>query len=292
MISVIIPAFNERDAIHDTVTSIRSTLAQADFSDVEIIVVDDGSTDGTGALAMDAGAMVLRNLENLGYGFSLKRGVAAAKHDTIVITDADGTYPITQIPNLVSRYREGWDMVVGARTGERYRESAIKAPLRAILKGLVEFTAGRSIPDPNSGLRVFSRDGISPFFPNLSDSFSFTTSSTLAYMLRKRTVLYVEIEYHHRIGATKVRLLRDSLRTMQYIVSAITYYNPLKLFLLLSCLTLIFGALCGVVGLWTGSGTALLAAAVAAVAGVVVFSLGLLADQTSQINARSDRNSS
>lgn len=286
MISVVIPAFNEQDAITETVATIRATLGAAGFSDCEIVVVDDGSTDHTGPHAAQAGAKVLRNMENLGYGHSLKRGISEAANDTIVITDADGTYPIDRIPDLVRHYQEGWDMVVGARTGDHYRESAIKAPLRRMLQGLVEFTAGRKIPDPNSGLRVFSRAGIMPFFPHLSDRFSFTTSGTLAYMLKKRTVLYVPIAYHKRIGTTKVRLFRDSLRTIQYIVSAIVYYNPLKLFLILSALAATLGLVCISTSL-LGMGSGALWGGIAALsASVVVFALGLLAEQINQVSLR------
>ncbi len=285
VISVIIPAFNERDAIHDTVVAARSTLETAGLFGGEIVVVDDGSSDDTGTIAAAAGARVLRNLENIGYGFSLKRGIAAAANDTIVITDADGTYPIDRIPDLLARYGEGWDMVVGARTGDHYRESAIKAPLRAALKRLVEFTAGRVIPDPNSGLRVFSRDAIKPFFPHLSDSFSFTTSSTLAYMLKKKTVLYVDIDYRRRIGKTKVRLIRDSLRTTQYIISAIAYYNPLKLFIIMSSFLGIFGVLSLAAGLFL-NGAGIGAGVTALSASAVVFALGLLAEQINQVSLK------
>ncbi|OAN55061.1 glycosyltransferase family 2 protein [Magnetospirillum moscoviense] len=286
MISVVIPAYNEEDAISETVATLRGTLTESGFPDCEIIVVDDGSTDQTGPIATAAGARVLRNLENLGYGQSLKVGIAAAKNDTVVISDADGTYPIDRIPDLIRRYQEGWDMVVGARTGDHYRESAVKAPLRRMLQALVEFTAGRAIPDPNSGLRVFSRSAIMPFFPHLSDRFSFTTSSTLAYMLMKRTVLYIPIDYHKRIGTTKVRLFRDSLRTIQYIVSAIVYYNPLKLFLLVSGLCAAVGLSC-LGALLLGGGNAALWGGITALAvAVIVFALGLLAEQIHQVSLR------
>jgi glycosyltransferase involved in cell wall biosynthesis len=286
MISIVIPAFNERDAIGTTVSSVRATLAAAGYSKFEVVVVDDGSTDNTGEIAAAAGAKVLRNVENIGYGFSLKRGISSAEYDTIIISDADGTYPIERMPELLSRFQEGWDMVVGARTGGHYRESALKAPLRKILQSLVEFTAGRKIPDPNSGLRVFSRSAIMPFFPHLSDGFSFTTSGTLAYMLKKRSVLYVNIDYHKRVGQTKVRLLHDSLRTMQYIVSAIVYYNPLKLFIVLSALLGVPGIFGLLVGLFFGIGGAVLGGAIALVASVVVFALGLLAEQINQVSLR------
>lgn len=233
MVSVVVPAFNEENAIAQTVEEIAKTLTSANIGEFEIIVVDDGSSDKTAEIATNAGARVVSKCQNVGYGHSLKLGITAAKFDTIVITDADGTYPIETIPDLLAEYNKGFNMVVGARTGRHYHESLLKSPLRLILTGLVQFTVGARVPDVNSGLRVFSRKQIMSYFENLSDSFSFTTSSTLIYFLEKKYLKYIPIAYHQRIGKTKVKLFWDSLRTLQYIVNVIMAYNPLKLFIIL-----------------------------------------------------------
>lgn len=238
MISVVIPALNEQDGIVSSVLNVKATLESAGLLPYEIIVVDDGSSDCTAQLARDSGAFIVSHPHNVGYGRSLKDGIQAAKFDTIVITDADGTYPIEDIPQLIEEYQKGFDMVVGARTGGHYRESMIKAPLRKILQAIVEFTATRKIPDINSGLRVFSRTTAIRYFSHLCDTFSFTTSMTLAYMMNGHFVHYVPIEYLERSGQTKVRLFRDSVRTMQYIIEAATYYNPLKVFAFFSLICL------------------------------------------------------
>jgi glycosyltransferase involved in cell wall biosynthesis len=204
MLSVVIPAFDEEDAIGQTVRTVKETLTASDIAPFEIIVVDDGSTDRTQEIAAAEGARVVRHLQTLGYGRSLKDGIDAARYDAIAITDADGTYPIKDMPRLFAIYRTGYHMVVGSRTGEQYRESALKSPLRWILQHLVEYTASRKIPDINSGLRIFSR------------------------------VVYTPIDYYKRVGKTKVRLLSDSIRTLQYIAEAAVYYNPLRIFMLLS----------------------------------------------------------
>ncbi|MBL0929195.1 MAG: glycosyltransferase family 2 protein [Alphaproteobacteria bacterium] len=242
MISVVVPAFNEKDAIVGTIDEIRKMLDGAGWTDAEIVIVDDGSTDGTADRAEAAGARVIRHPTNGGYGRALKSGISAASHPIVAITDADGTYPIARIPELKAMLDRGFHMAVGARQGAAYRESAIKHPLRVLLRWLVEFTAGQRIPDPNSGLRVFYRDEIVTFFPQLSNAFSFTTSSTLAYMLTGRFVVYLPIDYAERTGVTKVRLLRDSLRTLQYILQAILFYNPLKLFLVVLAVLAAAGA--------------------------------------------------
>ncbi len=150
------------------------------------------------------------------------------------------TYPFTEVPKLLEEYHKGFDMVVGARTGEHYRESNLKSPLRKILKFLVEFTAGRKVPDVNSGLRVFSKTTIIAYLNHLCDTFSFTTSMTLAYMMTGKFVKYIPIPYDKREGKSKVRLFRDSLRTLQYILQAINYYNPIKIFLSFAALCIFF----------------------------------------------------
>lgn len=232
MLSIIIPAYNESGSIHSTIIAIKEICVSNNISPIEIIVVNDGSSDNTAEIAEQSGARVISHPMNAGYGRSLKDGIKAANFDTIAITDADMTYPFDQIPEMLKEYNGGYDMVVGARTGNFYKESMIKSPLRKILKFIVEFSAGQKIPDINSGLRLFSKTTIEPFFKHLCNTFSFTTSLTLAYMMNGKFVKYVEIPYNERVGKSKVRLFKDSMRTLQYILQAINYYNPLKLFLL------------------------------------------------------------
>jgi len=286
MISIIIPAFNEQEAIYQTVKNLRELIEKMNIEGVEILVVDDGSCDETRSLAVKAGATVIHHPHNLGYGRALKTGINNATNDTIVITDADGTYPIEQIPVMLSRYKEGFDMVVGARSGEYYRGSAIKWPMRILLRFLVEWTTGRSIPDINSGLRVFSKSTIRKYFVQLCDTFSFTTSVTLAYMMNSRFVHYESIDYAPRIGNSHVRLWRDSMRTLQYIVQAILYYNPIKFFLLMSICCLAGALISVLIGIAFQMATGFIMGVSCIVAAIIVFSLGLIADLLRQILAK------
>jgi hypothetical protein len=125
-------------------------------------------------------------------------------------------------------------MVIGQRTGKFLNESFLKGVFRYFLKKISEWSTGNKIYDVNSGLRVFSKKTIINFFPQLSNSFSFTVSSTLAYILSNLSVKWFKIEYHKRNGVSHVRLFRDTFRTLQYVVSTILFFNPLKLFLLIS----------------------------------------------------------
>jgi glycosyltransferase involved in cell wall biosynthesis len=286
MISVVIPAYNEERAIAGTIGEVRTALAASTLTPFEIIVVDDGSADRTGELAAGEGARVVRHPHNIGYGRSRKDGILAASHDVIAIIDADGTYPADQIPKLAAELDRGFDMVVGARTGAHYHGSGVKPPLRGLLTFLVEFTVGRRVPDVNSGLRLFRRSAIVPYFPQLCETFSFTTSMTLAYMLTGRFVEHVPIDYRVRVGATNVRLFRDSLRTAQYIVQGIVYYNPVKMFLLLAAAATGVGflaALALAIARMPGAPTVLIEGVLS---GLLIFSLGLVADLLRQILIR------
>jgi hypothetical protein len=156
-------------------------------------------------------------------------------------------------------------------------------PLRALLRFLVEWTAGRRIPDINSGLRVFSRAAAMKYFPHLCDTFSFTTSMTLAYMMTNRFVTYHKIDYFERTGRSNVRLLRDSLKTLQYIVETIVYYNPLKIFLLLSLICAVTAIIMMAISLYFSIVTGIMLAVGTAMVAVIMFGIGLLAVLLKQI---------
>ncbi len=283
MISVVIPALNESASVAETVSTISAVLTEANLVPFEIIVVDDGSNDATGDIASLAGAKVLRHPHNVGYGRSLKDGIYAATHDVVMISDADGTYPLKDIPKLYKEYLAGFDMVVGERRGANYREGILKMPMRALLKFLVEWTTGRKIPDINSGFRIFSRSTSMLFFPHLCDTFSFTTSLTLAYMMTGKFVTYQPIDYFKRNGNSHVRIFSDSLRTLQYIVEAIIYYNPLKFFVLASLLCLGFSVFLYILAFILKLTSLFLLGTGAALISILVFCIGLLSVQLKQI---------
>ena len=140
MISVIIPAYNEEESIEKVIDEIIKVLQENNiYENSEIIVVNDGSTDRTREIALEKKITVLDNPQNMGYGYSLKKGIENAKNETIVITDADLTYPFSFVPEMLKIKEKGYDLIVGARTGKYYKESVLKNILRKILKKFVEF---------------------------------------------------------------------------------------------------------------------------------------------------------
>ena len=238
-ISVVVPAFNEESGIGSVLMQLGRVLDDIGLAH-EIIVVDDGSTDATAAQAEAAGVCVLRHAANRGYGMALKTGIRHARYDLICTIDADSTYPAERIPELVGRLAaNGWDMVVGARTGENVAIPLVRRPAKWAVARLAELVAGEPIPDLNSGLRVFRRDVALRFFNLLPDGFSFTTTLTLAMLSNGYLLEYVPIDYHLRVGRSKIRPVQDTLNFVGLVLRIALYFAPLKIFLPLSGLLLL-----------------------------------------------------
>jgi glycosyltransferase involved in cell wall biosynthesis len=227
-VSVVLPAYNEEAAVRIQVEAIRAVLTMHRLQH-ELIVVDDGSTDNTFEEALRARARVVRHTSNRGYGAAIKSGMLAALYDTIVISDADGTYPAEEIPALVAKLASA-DMVVGTRTGEHVHIPWIRRPAKWCVGWLAVRVAGKPISDLNSGLRAFRRDCLKQYFPILSNRFSFTTTSTLALLADEYEVLYHPIDYHRRIGTSKITP-RHFMDFLMLIMRISMMFQPLRIFL-------------------------------------------------------------
>jgi glycosyltransferase involved in cell wall biosynthesis len=232
-VSVVIPAFNEESAIEAQIAEVRDALDATDY-EFEVLVVDDGSDDSTGGRAAAAGARVVRHAENRGYGASLKTGIDLARFESIVMIDADGTYPAKQIPELLAALPEA-DMVVAARTGAEVHVPWVRRPAKWVLRWLATRIAGRKIPDLNSGLRAFRRESVRQYFSILPDQFSWTTTITLALLADGYRILYQPINYYRRVGESKIRPWHFMDFTM-LVLRVAMLFQPLRIFVPLAFL--------------------------------------------------------
>lgn len=273
-VSIVVPAFNEKEGIVSTLRELQAVMATLD-GPYELLVVDDGSTDGTGELAREEGATVLGLPRNIGYGGALKAGIFRAKYDTIVITDGDGTYPAEAVPVLLG-LAGGFDMVVGARVGDQANIPGVRRPAKWFLGRLASYLAGQPIPDLNSGLRVVRKELVERFEHLLPSGFSFTTSITLAALCNDALVHYEPIEYRARLGESKIRPFH-AFEFLMLILRTVVFYNPLKVFLPLGAILFLVGFSKSIWDLFIGdfSDTVVMGF----LGAVLVWSVGLLSDQ-------------
>jgi glycosyltransferase involved in cell wall biosynthesis len=251
--SIVIPCYNECGAIVGTVEHILGLIEADDLVETDLIVVDDGSVDGSSELLdsflashPEAPLRVIHHRRNLGYGAALKSGIMRSRADYICITDSDGTYPNERIPELV-RLAVNHDMVVGARIGQDVTYSKIRSIPKLILVPWVSFLCGGKVPDMNSGLRVFRREVALKYLPLLPDGFSFTTTITICLMRNRYDVHFVPIRYTARIGKSHIKPFRDTLRFVQLICRTGMYFAPLRL---LTPLIILFAVLTSFSGLY------------------------------------------
>ena len=230
-LSVIVPAFNEERSIVNVINDIKKTLCNCG-QPYEIIVVDDGSTDKTFELAVSQDVKVIQHTSKRGYGASLKGGIKESKYDWILITDADGTYPVEEIPSFLKFIPE-YDMVIGARIAEKVHIPFIRRPAKWFLTLLAGFLAGRKIPDLNSGLRVFRKDLCLEFWHLYPQGFSFTSTITMAFLTHNYNVKYIPIDYYKREGESSIRAY-DFVNFNKLLIRLTLFFNPLKLFSLIS----------------------------------------------------------
>jgi glycosyltransferase involved in cell wall biosynthesis len=237
-VSIIIPAYNEHLAVGAVVREVIDTLEEHRIHG-EVIVVDDGSADGTGLAAQRAGARVMRHRSNRGYGCALKTGIMAAQNNLILITDADGTYPVKYIPEILSNL-ETADMVVGARMGKNVAIPMVRRPAKWVLNKLANYVAGYRIPDLNSGMRAFRKNIARQYFAILPDQFSFTTTITLAMHCDNYAVRYLPVDYLPRQGKSKI-VPWDAASFAVLILRTATMFRPLRVFLPVVALCLSYG---------------------------------------------------
>jgi glycosyltransferase involved in cell wall biosynthesis len=231
-VSVVIPCYNERAGIGPLLDELDAKL-QGSGVQFQYVVVDDGSTDGSGEIPARDKLLVVRHEVNRGYGAALKTGIRSAANDWILIIDADGTYPVDRIPELVKE-AELCDMAVGARIGQNVSHSIVRRAAKWPIHRLADYLVNRRIPDLNSGLRMFKKELAMRYIRLLPDGFSFTSTITLAMMADGWRVRYTTIDYYKREGRSKVKPIKDAINYFTLVMRMILFFNPLKIFLPLS----------------------------------------------------------
>lgn len=271
-ISVILPAKNEAAAIGRTLAGI----AQA-CPGVEVIVVDDGSDDDTAKVAKAAGALVVSHPYSKGNGAAIKSGARAATGDVLVFLDADGQHDPADIPRLLTRLDQGYDMAVGARQAGS-QASVGRGIANGIYNRLASYMTGHAVEDLTSGFRAVRAKKFREFLYMLPNGFSYPTTITMAFFRAGYSVAYEPIHAARRIGKSHIRLLRDGLRFLLIIFKIGTLYSPLKLFLPFSVL-LFLAATGWYLSTYIEQGRFTNMSALFYTGSIVVFLMGLISEQ-------------
>lgn len=271
-ISVVLPAKNESGAVGLTVAKIAQVMPGA-----EIIVVNDGSTDATESVARDAGARVVNHPYSKGNGAAIKSGARVAVGDVIVFMDADGQHDPNDIPRLLERMQQGFDLVVGARQAGS-QASLGRGVANGIYNRLASYMTGHKVEDLTSGFRVVDARKFREFLYLLPNGFSYPTTSTMAFFRAGYSVAYEPIHAAKRIGKSHIRLLKDGSRFLLIIFKIGTLFSPLKLFAPISLLMFLlasvwYGYTFVTIHRFTNMSALLYSGA------VVVFLMGLISEQ-------------
>jgi glycosyltransferase involved in cell wall biosynthesis len=281
-VTIVIPALNEEAGIGDVVTSIRAELPE-----VELLVVDDGSTDDTARIATEAGARVIHHIQNRGYGASLRTGTLASTRDWVLFCDSDGQHTIEDVARIVAAC-DDCDMVVGAR-GKESHAPLLRRPGKFVLRNFANFLAGEKIPDLNSGLRIVKREVLLRYLHLMPQGFSFSTTSTFAILKTNRVIKWVPITVSKRLGVSTVRQWKHGPQTLMLILRLTVLFEPLKVFLSVSGLLMLLTLVMFTWDMIHSHGRSVGNATVAlSMSSLIIFMFGLLCDQVSAI--RRERN--
>lgn len=278
-VSVVLPARNESAPIGSVVMRLRALLPEA-----EVVVVDDGSNDGTGETATQAGARVVRHPYSKGNGAAIKSGARAATGNVIVFMDADGQHDPADIPALLARLDEGYDMVVGARQAGS-QASLGRGLANRFYNRLASYMTGHKVDDLTSGFRAVRAEKFREFLYLLPNGFSYPTTSTMAFFRAGYSVAYEPIHAARRVGKSHIRPLHDGLRFLLIIFKIGTLYSPLKLFAPAAALMFLLGSL-WYLHTFIHFGRFTNMSALLYTGSVVVFMMGLISEQITALMYR------
>lgn len=224
-LSIILPARNEAISLRALLPQLAHLLPHA-----EIIVVNDGSTDATASVAKEYGAMVISHPYPKGNGAAVKTGARNATGDVFVFMDADSQHRSEDVPSLLQKLDDGFDMVVGARISHKSHAGLHRAVANGLYNRFASWMTGSLIEDLTSGFRVVKASLFKRFLYLLPNRFSYPTTITMAFFRSGYSVAYVPIQVDKRIGRSHIRLIRDGIRFLLIIFKVGTLFSPLKLF--------------------------------------------------------------
>lgn len=271
-VSIVIPAKNEAASIGPLVEKLKAL-----YSEFELIVIDDGSTDDTPQAARNAGAQVISHPYSKGNGAAIKTGARAASGDIIVFMDADGQHAPADIKNLLEKMDQGFDLVVGARQ-KGSQASIWRGLANGFYNKLASYMTGNRVEDLTSGFRAVKADKFKEFLYLLPNGFSYPTTSTMAFFRAGYSVAYEPIHAAQRIGKSHIKPIQDGMRFLLIIFKIGTLYSPLKLFAPIAALAFVlaslwYGYTLGTEGRFTNMSALLYTGS------VMIFLMGLISEQ-------------
>jgi glycosyltransferase involved in cell wall biosynthesis len=278
-LSIVIPARDEAEGLGTLLPQLRSR-----YADAEIIVVNDGSTDATETVCQEHGVTVLNNPYSMGNGAAIKRGVRAASGDIIVCMDGDGQHDAEDIPRLLEKLAEGYDMVVGARA-RRGQAGMHRALANGIYNRIASLMTGFRIEDLTSGFRAVRARKFKRFLYLLPNGFSYPTTITMAFFRSAYPIAYIPIEVRKRSGRSKIHIFRDGMRFFLIIMRIGALFSPMRLFLPISGSLFLTG--CGYY-LYTFLTTHRFTnmSALLLIASILTFLIGIVSEQISSLHYR------
>ena len=278
-LSIILPARDEAAALPDLLNALRERYPEA-----ELLLVDDGSKDATASVAAECGARVVSHPYSMGNGAAVKSGARAANGQVLVFMDGDGQHNPDDISRLLEKLDQGYDMAVGARS--RGSQASLGRGLaNGIYNLLASWMVGHRIPDLTSGLRAARTERFREFMHLLPNTFSYPTTSTMAFFRAGYSIAYVPIAVSKRIGKSHIRPLRDGVRFLLIIFKVATLYSPLKVFLPISVLFFVLG-LAWYLYTFTTTHHFTVMSALLFITSVIVFLIGLVSEQITTLTYR------
>lgn len=239
-VSIVLPVHNEDEHVEAEIDRIRVAMDASQYS-YEIVVVDDGSTDGSAERLREMeGIRLISFSENRGSGSARRAGTTSARGRVTVWTDVDMTYPNDRIPELVKEL-DGHDQVVGARTSEQGTKRLLRVPAKWFIRRLAQWLTRTKIPDLNSGFRAFRTDVARQYLNQLPTGFSCVTTITMSFLANGYSVKYVPIDYAPRAGESKFHWWKDTKRYASQVVRMVLSYEPLRFFMPLGMALFVIG---------------------------------------------------